>query len=86
MAGIRLNPASLPDAGGHFGRFGGRFVPETLMSPLTELEKAYRAARLDAGFRQRLRGLLTSYAGRPTPLLPAERLTRHSGGAPPHVN
>jgi tryptophan synthase beta chain len=77
----RLNPASLPDAGGHFGRFGGRFVPETLMSPLIELEKAYRAARRDTGFRRRLRDLLTSYAGRPTPLYFAERLTRHAGGA-----
>ena len=81
MTVTRLNPASLPDAGGHFGRFGGRFVPETLMSPLTELEKAYRAARRDAGFRRRLRELLTSYAGRPTPLYLAERLTRDAGGA-----
>jgi tryptophan synthase beta chain len=81
MTAYRLNPASLPDAGGHFGRFGGRFVPETLMSPLIELEKAYRAARRDAGFRRRLRELLTSYAGRPTPLYLAERLTRHAGGA-----
>ncbi len=81
MRSIRLNPASLPDAGGHFGRFGGRFVPETLMSPLAELEKAYRAARRDPRFRRRLHELLTTYAGRPTPLYFAERLTRHSGGA-----
>ncbi|HKX04077.1 MAG TPA: tryptophan synthase subunit beta [Methylomirabilota bacterium] len=66
---------------GHFGRFGGRFVPETLMQPLIDLEKAYRAARGDARFRRRLRELLGTYAGRPTPLYFAERLTRHVGGA-----
>src|SRR5882724_1109576 len=74
-------PASLPDASGHFGRFGGRYVPETLMEPLVELEKAYKAAMKDARFRGRLRELLTTYAGRPTPLYFAERLTRHCGGA-----
>jgi tryptophan synthase beta chain len=76
-----LDPAALPDAAGHFGRFGGRFVPETLMAPLGELEKAYRAAMRDTRFTGRLRGLLTSYAGRPTPLYFAERLTEHCGGA-----
>jgi len=81
MTRSRLDPAALPDAGGHFGRFGGRFVPETLMSPLIELERAYRAARRDARFRRRLAELLTTYAGRPTPLYFAERLTRHCGGA-----
>jgi tryptophan synthase beta chain len=81
MTVIRLNPASLPDARGHFGRFGGRFVPETLMSPLIELERAYRGAMRDRAFRRRLRELLTTYAGRPTPLYLAERLTRHAGGA-----
>jgi tryptophan synthase beta chain len=75
------DPAALPDAGGHFGRFGGRYVPETLMAPLVELEKAYRAATRDKRFRSRLSGLLTTYAGRPTPLYFAERLTRHCGGA-----
>jgi len=74
-------PVSLPDASGHFGRFGGRYVPETLMAPLVELEKAYRTAVKDARFRARLRELLTTYAGRPTPLYFAERLTRHCGGA-----
>jgi len=78
---VRLDPSALPDAGGHFGRFGGRFVPETLMSPLIELDRAYRAARRDRGFRHRLHELLSTYAGRPTPLYFAERLTRHSGGA-----
>jgi len=71
----------LPDASGHFGRFGGRYVPETLMAPLVELERAYRAALKDARFRARLRELLTTYAGRPTPLYYAERLTQHVGGA-----
>jgi tryptophan synthase beta chain len=74
-------PGSLPDAAGHFGRFGGRYVPETLMAPLVELEKEYRAAMRDARFRSRLRELLTTYAGRPTPLYFAERLTKHCGGA-----
>ena len=81
MRAPRVRPAALPDAGGHFGRFGGRFVPETLMQPLIDLEKAYRAARGDARFRRRLRELLGTYAGRPTPLYFAERLTRHVGGA-----
>ena len=81
MSVARLRPASLPDANGHFGRFGGRFVPETLMQPLVDLERAYRAARADARFRRRLRELLSTYAGRPTPLYFAERLTRHVGGA-----
>ncbi|HET8530587.1 MAG TPA: tryptophan synthase subunit beta [Methylomirabilota bacterium] len=81
MSATRVRPGALPDASGHFGRFGGRFVPETLMQPLVDLEKAYRAARADARFRRRLRELLHTYAGRPTPLYFAERLTRHVGGA-----
>src|SRR5882762_1793111 len=71
----------LPDARGHFGRFGGRFVPETLMAPLIELEKAYVAARRDRAFQRRLAGLLADYAGRPTPLYFAARLSEHAGGA-----
>ncbi|PWU25572.1 MAG: tryptophan synthase subunit beta [Candidatus Rokuibacteriota bacterium] len=81
MNALGRDPSTLPDATGHFGRFGGRFVPETLMSPLVDLEKAYRAARRDPRFRRRLRHLLTTYAGRPTPLYFAERLTRQCGGA-----
>ncbi len=81
MTPARLEPSALPDAGGHFGRFGGRFVPETLMSPLIDLDRAYRAARRDHRFRHRLSELLTTYAGRPTPLYFAGRLTRHCGGA-----
>jgi tryptophan synthase beta chain len=71
----------LPDALGHFGRYGGRYVPETLMSPLIELERAYLAARRDRKFQARLRELLTDFAGRPTPLYYAARLTEHAGGA-----
>ena len=70
-----------PDATGHFGPYGGRFVPEVLMAPLEELEKAYLDARLDAGFQAELRGLLADYAGRPTPLYYAKRLTEALGGA-----
>ncbi len=71
----------LPDRGGHFGRFGGRYAPETLMTPLLELEAAYREARGDPRFRGRLRDLLTRYVGRPTPLTFAPRLSEHAGGA-----
>ena len=77
----RLAGATLPDARGHFGAYGGRFVPETLMAPLEELERAYRRARSDRGFRRALVGLLRDFAGRPTPLYFAEGLTRHLGGA-----
>ncbi|MBI2217779.1 MAG: tryptophan synthase subunit beta [Candidatus Rokubacteria bacterium] len=70
-----------PDAGGHFGRFGGRYVPETLMAPLLELERAYAAAQKDRRFTARLKELFRSYAGRPTPLYFAARLTEHAGGA-----
>ncbi len=73
--------ARLPDAQGHFGRFGGRFVPETLMAPLIELEKAYAAARRDRKFQSRLNALLADYAGRPTPLYFAQRLSEQGGGA-----
>jgi tryptophan synthase beta chain len=72
---------SLPDAGGHFGPYGGRFVPEVLMAPIEELEQAYLAARRDPAFQAELSDLLANYAGRPTPLYFAGRLTRHLGGA-----
>ncbi len=72
---------ALPDAQGHFGRFGGRFVPETLMAPLIELEKAYASARRDRTFQARLASLLRDYAGRPTPLYLAARLSEQCGGA-----
>jgi tryptophan synthase beta chain len=71
----------LPDRSGHFGAFGGRYVPETLMTPLLELEAAYREARQDPVFRERVAQLSREYVGRPTPLTFAERLTEHAGGA-----
>jgi tryptophan synthase beta chain len=70
-----------PDAGGHFGPYGGRFVPEVLMAPVEELEKAYLEAREDAAFQAELAGLLHNYAGRPTPLYFAKRLSEKIGGA-----
>ncbi len=73
--------APWPDARGRFGEFGGRFVPETLMHPVEELEQAYQAARRDPGFKAELSRLLKDFAGRPTPLFQARRLTDHLGGA-----
>ncbi len=70
-----------PDRLGYFGDYGGRFVPETLMSPLLELEREYRKARRDRAFREELRRLLCTYAGRPTPLYQARRLAGKWGGA-----
>ena len=72
---------SWPDASGHFGPFGGCYVPETLYPCLQELENAYRAARADPDFKTELDGHLRSYAGRPTELYFAEHLTRDLGGA-----
>ena len=72
---------SLPDSGGHFGPYGGRYVPETLMAPLDELEQAYRAARNDPAFQAELDDLLHNYAGRPTALTFARRLSESLGGA-----
>jgi tryptophan synthase beta chain len=70
-----------PDPGGHFGPYGGRYVPETLMAPLEELEQAYYAARQDPAFQAELDDLLHNYAGRPTPLYEAKRLSESLGGA-----
>jgi tryptophan synthase beta chain len=70
-----------PDQGGHFGPYGGRYVPEVLMAPIEELETAYLEARQDPAFQAELAGLLHSYAGRPTPLYFAKRLTEALGGA-----
>jgi tryptophan synthase beta chain len=81
MKAARVRTPRFPDRHGHFGRFGGRFVPETLMAPLIELEQAYRAAKRDRQFRRDLEALLVHYAGRPTPLYFARRLTEHGGGA-----
>ena len=66
---------------GYFGPYGGRFAPETLMAPLEELEKAFERWRRDRRFRAELSDLLENYAGRPTPLTKAPRLTREAGGA-----
>ena len=68
-----------PDAGGHFGPYGGRFVPETLMEPLRELDAAYAEARRDPAFRGELAALLRDYVGRPTPLGLAARLSDRLG-------
>jgi len=70
-----------PDETGHFGMFGGRFVAETLMPLILELEQAYEAAKADPGFRAELDGYLKHYVGRPSPLYFASRLTAHFGGA-----
>jgi tryptophan synthase beta chain len=72
---------SLPDALGHFGPYGGRFVPETLMHPLHELEREYFRCQADPAFRQEFEYYLKEFCGRPTPLYFAERLTRELGGA-----
>ncbi len=70
-----------PDAHGHFGIFGGRFAAETLMPLILDLERAYTTAKADPAFHAELDDLLTHYAGRPSPLYFAERLTQHFGGA-----
>ncbi len=69
-----------PDTKGRFGPYGGRYVPETLVAPLEELERAYDEARKDPAFQIELDGLLKNFAGRPTPLQFASRLTEHLGG------
>src|SRR3989440_2569485 len=74
-----------PDSLGHWGRYGGRFVPETLMAPLEELTAAFEAARADESFRKELDSLLKDYAGRPTPLFFSQRLTESAGGARIHL-
>ena len=72
---------NLPDAQGHFGPYGGCYVPETLMHPLKELEEEYFRAQHDPGFQKELKYYLREFCGRPTPLYFAERLTRELGGA-----
>ncbi|SRR5579883_1986297 len=72
---------SQPDSTGHFGPYGGRFVPEVLMAPLEQLENAYREASADPKFQAELNDLLHNYAGRPTPLYHAKRLSESLGGA-----
>jgi tryptophan synthase beta chain len=77
MTSILQSPTAAP---GRFGPYGGRYVPETLMVPLFELERAYEIAKSDASFQSQLNGLLKNFAGRPTPLQFASRLTEHLGG------
>lgn len=72
---------SEPDEHGHWGKFGGRYVPETLVAPLDELTNEFMRAREDANFRDEFNQLLRDYCGRPTPLFHARRLTEHGGGA-----
>ena len=70
-----------PDEHGHFGIYGGRFVAETLMPLILELEQAYAKAKADPAFQKEMDGYLTHYVGRPSPLYFAERLSEHCGGA-----
>src|SRR5258706_3793457 len=70
-----------PDTRGYFGEFGGRYVPETLVEPVEELERAYFAVREDPAFSVELNGLLKHYVGRPTPVYEAKRLAAEAGGA-----
>src|SRR2546427_7837 len=77
MSSILQSPATAP---GRFGPYGGRYVPETLMVPLFELERAYEAAKSDSAFQARFQDLLKNFAGRPTPLQFASHLTEKLGG------
>ncbi len=81
VSGMQSSMNKVPDQRGCFGEFGGSFVPETLITALTELENAYEKARRDKAFRRELAYYLKHYVGRPTPLYFAERLTRLLGGA-----
>jgi tryptophan synthase beta chain len=85
MTALEQSPPSglptVPDETGHFGPYGGRFVPEALVKALDELQAEYAAARRDPAFVAELDGLLASYAGRPTPITDAKRLTERAGGA-----
>ena len=72
---------AFPDAKGHFGRFGGTFVPEALRAALTQLDTEFRAAQADPAFLAELAGLQRNYAGRPTPVTVAENFSRHCGNA-----
>ncbi len=81
MTGAQNTFRAGPDERGHFGIYGGRYVAETLMPLLTEVEAAYEAVRGDAGFRGEFRDLLKNYVGRPSPLYFASRVTAHCGGA-----
>ena len=74
-------PAAVPDASGHFGPYGGRFVPEALVAAIDELTEAFTATRDDPDFRGELAALLRDYTGRPSPLTDVPRFAEHGGGA-----
>jgi Tryptophan synthase beta chain len=74
-----MNSSTEPDPLGHWGQYGGRFVPETLMSPLADLTEAYEAAHNDEGFSREYESLIEEFSCRPTPLFFARRLTEHCG-------
>ncbi len=76
-----MNFSALPDSSGHFGPYGGSFVPETLMYALDELKIAYAVAKDDSAFQEEFHRLLREFVGRPSPITFAERLTQHLGGA-----
>ena len=76
-----LNEVMSPDASGHFGQFGGRFVPEALMAALDELDAAFRASKTDPEFIRELADLQANYTGRPNPITVAARFSEHAGGA-----
>jgi tryptophan synthase beta chain len=78
---VEFASTAMPDAEGHFGPFGGRYVPETLVHPLQQLEEEYFRAQHDPAFQKELDYYLKEFVGRPTPLYPAERMTRELGGA-----
>jgi tryptophan synthase beta chain len=81
MTGTTGLPSQQPDSTGHFGPYGGRFVPEALVAALDELTAAYEKSRSDEAFQSELGGLLSSYVGRPSPLTDARRFAEHAGGA-----
>jgi tryptophan synthase beta chain len=76
-----IDVVSVPDLRGHFGKFGGRFVPEALMAALDELDEAFRKASVDPGFIKQLRELQINYTGRPSPITEAKRFSQYAGGA-----
>ncbi|HEY1992352.1 MAG TPA: pyridoxal-phosphate dependent enzyme, partial [Gammaproteobacteria bacterium] len=81
QAGLGESLRGFPDASGHFGIYGGRFVAETLMGPVERLREAYAQARRDPAFQAELQAHLKDFVGRPSPLYLAERLTQQGGGA-----
>lgn len=78
---MNMKQYAMPSATGHYGPYGGRFVPETLMQAVIELEEEYQKAKKDPNFHKELNGYLKQYVGRETPLYFAENLTRYAGGA-----